>query len=154
MTTFIIPKVQKSPQSVFLLVLDTPCLVLVSSQSLLALSSELSPLSPDVERKVDCLTSKYKRVAITYFFNYLLNCMFLKHVIQVQRVYIGRRTVTFKVHLTPIFFSAEMKLSNIHKRNLPIFLVSDIFTGGWLLLAGEGNGSIPVLTPQTVLHAC
>ena len=34
-----------------------------------------------------------------------------------------------KVHLTPIFFSAEMKLSNIHKRNLPIFLVSDNFKG-------------------------
>ena len=35
-----------------------------------------------------------------------------------------------KVHLTPIFFfSAEMKLSNIHNRNLPIFLVSDIFKG-------------------------
>ena len=34
-----------------------------------------------------------------------------------------------KVHLTPIFFSAKMKLSNIHKRNLPIFLVSDIVKG-------------------------
>ena len=34
-----------------------------------------------------------------------------------------------KVHLNPIFFSAEMKLSNIHKRNLPIFSVSDIFKG-------------------------
>ena len=34
-----------------------------------------------------------------------------------------------KVHLTPIFFSAEMKLSNIHKRNLSIFSVSDIFKG-------------------------
>ena len=34
-----------------------------------------------------------------------------------------------KAHQTPICFSAEMKLSNIHKRNLPIFLVSDIFKG-------------------------
>ena len=34
-----------------------------------------------------------------------------------------------KVHLTPNIFSAEMKLRNIHKRNLPIFLVSDIFKG-------------------------
>ena len=34
-----------------------------------------------------------------------------------------------KVHLIPNFFSAEMKLSNIHNRNLPIFLVSDIFKG-------------------------
>ena len=34
-----------------------------------------------------------------------------------------------RVHLTPIFFSVEMKLSNIHKRNLPIFLISDIFKG-------------------------
>ena len=32
----------------------------------------------------------------------------------------------FKVHLTSIFFSAEMKLSNIHKRKSPIFLESDI----------------------------
>ena len=35
----------------------------------------------------------------------------------------------FKVHLTQNFFSAEMKLGNINKRNLPIFLVYDIFKG-------------------------
>ena len=34
-----------------------------------------------------------------------------------------------KVHLASILFSAEMKLNNIHKRNLPLFLVSDIFMG-------------------------
>ena len=36
----------------------------------------------------------------------------------------------FKVHLIPnFFFSAEMKLSNIHNWNLPSFLVSDFFKG-------------------------
>ena len=42
---------------------------------------------------------------------------------------LGVRGTLIKVHLNPISFSAEMKLSNIHKRNLPIFLVSDIFKG-------------------------
>ena len=37
--------------------------------------------------------------------------------------------LSLKVHLTPIFFGAEMKFNNIHKRNLPLFLVSDIFKG-------------------------
>ena len=58
-----------------------------------------------------------------------------------------------------------MKLSNIHNRNLPIFLVSDIFKGFkneqkvaeicYYLChdrASEGPGSIPGYTSQTNLH--
>ena len=53
----------------------------------------------------------------------------LHYGIMVKRNQSRVERAKFKVHLTPIFFSAEMKLSNIHKRNLPIFLVSDIFKG-------------------------
>ena len=35
----------------------------------------------------------------------------------------------FKVHLTPKFFSAEMKLCNIHIKNSIILSVSSIFKG-------------------------
>ena len=38
-------------------------------------------------------------------------------------------SAVFKVHLTPIFFSAEMKLCNIHIKNLIILSVSGIFKG-------------------------
>ena len=34
-----------------------------------------------------------------------------------------------KVHLTPKFFSAEMKLCNVHIKNLIILSVSGIFKG-------------------------
>ena len=38
-------------------------------------------------------------------------------------------TSNLKVHLTPKFFSAEMKLCNIHIKNLIILSVSGIFKG-------------------------
>ena len=64
---------------------------------------------------VSCIIIKYLSSSTLALWYRCMHHFFFHHKIAFKIV---------KVHLTPIFFSAEMKL-----RNLPIFLVSDIFKG-------------------------